>query len=61
MTEHHNTGKQHALKGSESRSAFIHMRVEPDFKNRCVTAASGQGMKLSEWIEEACTDKLKLE
>lgn len=40
--------------GDEPRLAHIHMRVEPAQKSRFVKAAQRRGMKLTEFIMEAC-------
>ena len=56
---HHMTGKRNALKPSEERhTAIIHMRVHPEVKSQYVREASGQGMKLTQWILDACDEKI---
>ena len=41
-----------SLKGAVQATAQIQMRVTPDRKNRYVSQAQKEGMKLSEWIQK---------
>jgi predicted HicB family RNase H-like nuclease len=41
-----------SLKGDVQATAQIQMRVTPDRKNRYVSEAQKEGLKLSEWIQK---------
>lgn len=52
-------GSKNAQKGDAPATAFLHMRIDPEMKERFSAAAEAAGMKLSTWIIEAGIAKEK--
>lgn len=51
--------KRGAYKGVECRTSALNIRCSPDFKTLWTAHAAAVGLTLSDFVEQACNDKIR--